>query len=62
MGSIIVAKRLWEQLGEIPVNKDDEIEKCFLHFKEGTEKTEIWHWFEDKFDLSVAKDLMHLED
>ena len=40
--------------------QDDEIDEPFLHFEIGTDKFEIWHWFEDEFDISVAKDLMGL--
>ena len=48
-------KDLWDILGDIPINEDDEIELQFLHFKVGTRRENIWHWFEDTFDLSVAK-------
>ena len=37
------------------------IEEDFLDFRAGTHREEIWHWFEDTFDLSVAKDLMYEE-
>ena len=57
-----VAKRLWDELGNIPCDEidDQEIEESFLHFEIGTNKFYIWHWFEKTFDLSVAKDLMCL--
>jgi len=53
------AKKLWLRLGDIPINEDEEIEQRFLHFGVGTHREEIWHWFEGKFDLSVAEDLMY---
>lgn len=60
-----VAKGYWDILGDIPVNEDDEIETDFTAlntiFNKGTDKFEIWHWFEEVFNLSVAKDLMNLE-
>ena len=52
-----VYRKLWEILGDIPVN-DNEIEEPFLHFEVGTDRFEIWYWFEETFNLSVAKDLM----
>jgi hypothetical protein len=55
-----VYKKLWQKLGEIAVNEEDEIEDSFLHFEKGTDKQEIWHWFEEKFNISVAKDLMNI--
>lgn len=27
-------------------------------FPTGTNREEIWHWFEEQFNISVAKDLM----
>ena len=60
-----IANKLWEKLGNIPVNEDEEIDEDFdtetgIIFEKGTETTEIWHWFEDEFNLSVAEDLMNL--
>jgi len=59
------AENLWELLGNIPVNEDDELEEDFdtntgLVFEIGTDKFEVWYWFEEFFNLSVARDLMHL--
>ena len=53
------AKRYWAKLGEVPVNEDGEIEEPFMHFIEGTDREEIWGWFEETFKVSVAKDLMY---
>ena len=52
---------LWNKLGDIPINDDEEIEIPFEHFIVGSEKLEIWHWFEWFFDISIAKDILHLE-
>ena len=49
---------LWEEFGDIPINKDEEIDIDWREFKKGTPREDIWHWFEEKYDLSVAKDLM----
>jgi len=61
----IIAENLWDVLGNIPVNEDDELEEDFdtntgLVFEVGTDKFEVWHWFEEYFDLSVADDLMFI--
>jgi len=61
-----VARTLWDELGDIPVNEDDELEVDFIthngtRFEKGIDKFEVWHWFEDVFDISVAKDLMYLD-
>lgn len=60
MKNLESAKMLWDELKDIPTNDNMEIEEKFLHFPIGTDCHEIWHWFEEEFDLSVAKDLMGL--
>lgn len=47
-------KALWEKLGNVPVNNDGDIEEPFLHFGVGTDREDIWHWFEDALDVSVV--------
>ena len=49
------AHELWSKLGDIPINQDEETEECFLHFEAGTDREDIWHWFEDRFNLSVTE-------
>lgn len=44
---------LWEDLGNIPVNENMEIQEVFGGFTVGTSAEDIWHWFEDAFDISV---------
>ena len=46
--------KLWEKFGDIPINKDEEIEEDFLHFKKGTDRFEIWHWFEETYDITLG--------
>jgi hypothetical protein len=48
---------LWDKLGNIPVNEDDEIEEPFEHFAVGTDKFEIWHWFEWFFDITLGEEI-----
>ena len=54
------AEELWLQLGDVPINDDDEIELPFLHFPAGTNRFGIWLWFEETFNRSVARDLQGL--
>ena len=54
-------KELWGKFGDIPMNPETEcIEEPFMHFPIGTHREEIWHWFEETFNVSVA-DLMYSE-
>jgi hypothetical protein len=47
---------LWNKLDNITV--DDGIEQPFEHFEVGTDKYDIWHWFEWFFDISIGKDII----
>lgn len=52
-------KELWCSLTDIPMNPKTEcIEKDWECFKAGTNREEIWHWFEETFNVSVAEDLI----
>lgn len=48
---------LWDKLGDIPINDDDEIEVDFEHFSEGTDRMEIWHWFEWFFNITLGEQI-----
>lgn len=54
-------KKLWKEFGETPMNPETEcIEEEWHGFPAGTFREDIWHWFEETFNVSVAKDLMGL--
>lgn len=55
------AEEYWERLGNVLVNEDDEIEEEFDGYPPGTNKLEIWFDIEERFNVSVAKDLMGLK-
>ena len=47
---------LWELFGNITVDEDDKIDVPFLHFKIGTHREVVWHWFEEQnSEFSVGK-------
>ena len=46
---------LWANLGYVPVDDEDQIQHAWLIFPPGTHREVIWHWFEQQFDVSVAK-------
>jgi hypothetical protein len=62
---ISVAKLLWRDLGDVPVNDDDLLDEDFVTefktFKKGEGRLDVWHWFESFFNLSVVEDLMGVE-
>ena len=48
---------LWNELSDIPVDKDAiYIESNFMHFESGTEIEDIWHWIEDEYNISIGKE------
>jgi hypothetical protein len=53
------AIELWEEFGDVPMNPNtEEIEVEWRGFPAGTHREEIWHWFEEHFNISIA-DLMY---
>lgn len=53
-------KDLWLEFGDIPMDPETEcIESKWHGFPAGTHREDIWHWFEETFDISVAEDLMY---
>jgi hypothetical protein len=54
-----LVKELWADFGDVPMDPETEcIEDFWGKFCPGTHREEIWHWFEETFHVSVAKDLM----
>lgn len=50
----------WNELGDIPVDDDGIIQESFLWWPKGTDREDIWHWFDEKYPGGVVK-LMGLE-
>jgi len=51
-------EKLWEKFADTPVNDQDEIETDFHIWKKGTNKFDIWHWFDEEYSKGLAKGLM----
>ena len=55
-------EEIWFEFGDIAMNPETEcIEESWNGFPAGTHREEIWHWFEETFNLCVAEDLMELQ-
>ena len=48
-------QELWNELSD----ENDEIEEDFLDFPSGTDKFDVWHWFDERCPNGVAEDLMY---
>ena len=46
-------EKLQEIFGCVPVNDNDEILEEFLGFPEGTDRIEIWQWFDELYSKGV---------
>ena len=60
------ARRLWEELEDVPFDETDDsrlvLAEDWHGHPKGTDREEIWYWFEETFHVSVAADLMRLPD
>lgn len=45
--------RLWIAFGDIPIDDRDLIEEQFLGFPAGTNRFDIWHWFDERYPGGV---------
>lgn len=46
---------LWEQLVDVPIDPDTEkLEEQYIHFPAGTDREDIWHWFDERHSKGVA--------
>ena len=48
-------ERLWDKLADVPMNPEtEEMEEPFLHFPVGTNREDIWHWFDERHSKGVV--------
>lgn len=47
-------KQLWDKLSEVPINNNDEIEEDFMCFPAGTDRLDVWHWFDDRCENGLS--------
>ena len=47
-------EELWSMFGDVPIDNNDEIEQDFLWFPVGTDRFDIWHWFDKNYPGGVA--------
>lgn len=50
---------LWHAFDDIPINDRDEIEEPFMDFSTGTNRFDVWHWFDERWPGGVY-DLLFL--
>lgn len=48
-------ERLWAEFADVPMAPEtEEMEEPFLHFPAGTNREEIWHWFDERHSKGVV--------
>lgn len=52
-------KIMWSELTDVPFDEDYETQELYLaedwkHFKTGTWREDIWHWFDDNHSEGVV--------
>ena len=48
-------ENLWQQLGDIPISDTECIDEEFHIWKRGTDRIEIWYWFDEMYKEGVYK-------
>ncbi len=49
-------EKLWKAFGDIPIDNNDYITEQFMDFPAGTDRQEVWRWFENQNrNFSVGK-------
>lgn len=47
-------EKMWAEFGDVPFNPETEqIEVDFGPWKAGTDKEDIWHWFDERYSKGV---------
>lgn len=49
-------KALWVEFGNVPVNHDGDLQAPFLHFAAGSDREDVWQWFDRQLpEVTVAQ-------
>lgn len=48
-----VLEFLWQRLGDVPVDHDGCVEEDFMGYIAGTDREEIWSWFDENYSEGV---------
>lgn len=46
--------KLWESLGDIPIDNKEKIDTDFYKWKKGTPRKEIWYWFDARVTNGIG--------
>lgn len=56
-------EQLWDDLTDVPLDPVTEcIEEAFYCWPAGTDRLDIWHWFDDRYSKGIAALLYKIEE
>lgn len=56
-------EELWGELADVPVDPETEkLEAPYLHFPVGTDKFDVWKWFDERHSKGVRYLLYRVEE
>ena len=56
-------EELWNEFADVPMDPSTEcIDADFAIWKKGTEREDIWHWFDERYSKGVAHLLYHQQN
>ena len=58
---ITALKSLWDEFSDTPIDDDECIDTDFYDWPKGTDRYEIWHWFDENCPNNLHDDLMFSE-
>jgi hypothetical protein len=47
-------KAIWDEFGDTPINDDETIDEAFYIWPKGTDRFDVWHWFDQYHSKGVA--------
>lgn len=51
----VVVEELWDNLADVPIDPDtEELDEPYYIWPKGTDKEDIWHWFDEHHSKGVA--------
>lgn len=54
-------EKLWSAFGDVGIDDQDRITEPFMDWEAGTDRFDIWHWFDEQYPGGVHK-LIEKED
>ena len=51
----VVVEELWDNLADVPIDPEtEELDEPYYIWPKGTDKEDIWHWFDEHHSKGVA--------